>query len=211
MSLFRKCLALTAFLAVLIAGTCIYFTNQADTPEVESDEASASNAVYVVPLHDDTEQFLAAKQQSDEDRWWAQAAVNEWNAAVGRNWIAAKAYIESHQPRAAHAHGRSPTIVSAPGYVGDVPCGGSYPPCCIVARESHGNRHAENPNSTASGPHQMLIGTSNNVARAMGRPDLVGVPAGQWSAADQDEGARVLWAGGKGGSNWLLNGHACWN
>lgn len=96
------------------------------------------------------------------------------------------------------------------------PCGGSLPPCYVLDRES-GHRdgiistydiHAENPKSTAAGKWQMLIGTSNNVALAMGRPDLVGVPASQWSEADQDRGAEILWANGAGCSHWEACGRA---
>ena len=56
---------------------------------------------------------------------------------------------------------------------------------CIRHRESRDDYRAENAHSSASGAYQFLIGTSNNVAAAMGRHDLVGFPAGTWAPWDQ--------------------------
>jgi hypothetical protein len=63
---------------------------------------------------------------------------------------------------------------------------------CVKQRESGGDYGAYNP-SGAAGAYQMLLSTSNTVARWMGRPDLIGVGANNWSPADQDAGALVLY------------------
>jgi hypothetical protein len=63
---------------------------------------------------------------------------------------------------------------------------------CVKQRESGGNYGAYNP-SGAAGAYQMLLSTSNTVAVWMGRSDLVGMSANNWSPADQDAGALVLY------------------
>lgn len=81
---------------------------------------------------------------------------------------------------------------------------------CVVKRESRGYYGAENPTSTASGAYQFLISTSNFVAREIGRPDLIGVPAGNWTRWEQDKGFWRLWNHGQGRGHWAGGSYACW-
>lgn len=201
MSFFRKCLALTAFLAVLIAATCIYFTNNSDIPTVDA-ATVPSNAVHVIPIAHrvDTEMFLAAQRQSDENQWWAQAAINEWNKKVAEN----EAAVAAAQERAMRLTRRArPATQSTGGQsyngnpsgsVNGYPCGGDLPPCYVLKRESGGNPRAENPVSTASGLWQFIDGTWNGFggySHASDAPPDV-----------QNEKARLTWAGGAGAGHW---------
>jgi hypothetical protein len=67
---------------------------------------------------------------------------------------------------------------------------------CVARHESHGSYVAENVHSTAAGKYQLLIGTSNNVARAMGFTWLVGIPASHWAPWDQDLAFGWAWTHG---------------
>ena len=73
---------------------------------------------------------------------------------------------------------------------------------CIVHRESRGDYAARNQRSGASGAYQFMLRTSNEVARRMGHPELVGRPAGTWSKALQDEAFFTLYDHGRGISHW---------
>jgi hypothetical protein len=79
---------------------------------------------------------------------------------------------------------------------------------CVAGPESHGSYVAENAISTAAGKYQMLIGTSNNVARGMGFTWLVGVPASGWAWWDQELGFWWLWNQPNGKRNWMHP--QCW-
>lgn len=81
---------------------------------------------------------------------------------------------------------------------------------CIVNRESHGNYAAKNRYSSAAGAYQFILGTSNSIAKMMGRSDLVGTSARYWSKIDQDHAFWVLWKNGKGRSNWNYPPKQCW-
>ena len=73
-------------------------------------------------------------------------------------------------------------------------CGGDLPTCDILACESGGDIHAENPTSSASGKWQVIDATWNGYggyARASDAPESV-----------QDDFARRLWDGGAGRSQW---------
>lgn len=83
---------------------------------------------------------------------------------------------------------------SATGTVNGYPCGGSLPPCYVLARESGGNPTARNPRSTASGLWQFLDSTwagYAGYARAYLAPPSV-----------QNEKARLVWANGAGCRHW---------
>ena len=73
---------------------------------------------------------------------------------------------------------------------------------CVVHRESRGDYTARNTRSGASGAYQFMLTTSNEVARRMGHPELVGSPAGTWSRALQDEAFFTLLDHGRGISHW---------
>lgn len=89
------------------------------------------------------------------------------------------------------------TRVAAPteaGTVNGYPCGGSLPPCRVLACESGGNPTAQNPTSSASGLWQVLVSTWGGFG---------GYPEAWLAPADvQNEHARILWAGGRGASHW---------
>ena len=73
---------------------------------------------------------------------------------------------------------------------------------CIVAKESGGNYDVVSSNGLWHGAYQFTQGTSDAAARQMGRGDLVGVPANQWSRADQDQAFWTIWNHGAGRHNW---------
>lgn len=73
---------------------------------------------------------------------------------------------------------------------------------CIMRKESGGNYRAVSPNGLYHGAYQFSRPTSDATAKRMGRPDLVGIPASQWSPADQDAAFWTLWDNGRGRSHW---------
>lgn len=111
------------------------------------------------------------------------------------------------QPRKSTSTGTG-TTSSANGASGSSYRGSHYAPGyeslrqCIVHRESRGNYQARNPSSGASGAYQFLLSTSNEVARMMDRPDLVGRPAATWSHYEQDTAFWTLFDHGRGISHW---------
>jgi len=193
--LFRgKCLAVLAIVALLSA--CgIADAQNSDDPIVPKPTVISSD--YAAHLAD-VEHFGAALKQSQEDRWWAWAAVQEWNKAIGRNWLAAKAALDAQRPARVVHHdapsGGGTYSGHAAGSVNGYPCGGDLPDCYILKRESGGNPRAENPVSTASGLWQFIDGTWNNFGgyhHASDAPPEV-----------QNEKARQTWAGGAGAGHW---------
>ncbi len=72
---------------------------------------------------------------------------------------------------------------------------------CVRHRESRGNYGVVNGSSGAGGAYQFLPGTWNNVARHIGRSDLVGVHPSQASRSDQDSMAQALYSW-QGGAPW---------
>jgi hypothetical protein len=103
--------------------------------------------------------------------------------------------------RQAAAERPEPEPPSTPAY-GSGRCGGDLPPCAVLACESGGDIHAQNPTSSASGKWQFIQSTANAAARAIGRPDLVGSPASSWPESVQDQAAAWLYAGGAGRGHW---------
>ena len=81
---------------------------------------------------------------------------------------------------------------------------------CIVWRESRGQYRVVNRSSGAAGAYQFMRRTSNEMARRMGKPWLIGVPASRWSRADQDRAFWMLWNHGKGRSHWYSRSKPCW-
>ena len=73
---------------------------------------------------------------------------------------------------------------------------------CIVNKESTGNYAVVSSNGMYHGAYQFMLGTSDNAARAMGRADLVGLPASQWNRAEQDEAFYTTWNHGAGRGHW---------
>jgi hypothetical protein len=73
---------------------------------------------------------------------------------------------------------------------------------CIVRKESGGNYGVVSSNGLWHGAYQFTRGTGDAAARQMGRGDLVGIPANQWSRADQDQAFWTIWNHGAGRHNW---------
>lgn len=71
---------------------------------------------------------------------------------------------------------------------------------CVRAKESDsaGGYSAQNRISSASGAYQFLDITGDNVNRAMGSDDLVGLPARLWPAYRQDLAFGYLWNASRG-------------
>jgi len=80
---------------------------------------------------------------------------------------------------------------------------------CVVKRESEGHYNVVDPSGTWFGAYQFAMGTSNEAARRMGRRDLVGVPANQWSRSEQDAAFYVIYQGGAGRGHWAGGRYAC--
>lgn len=80
---------------------------------------------------------------------------------------------------------------------------------CIVKRESMGYYAVVNRRSGAAGAYQFLRGTSNYVARKMGRNDLVGKSANRWNRLEQDQAFWTLWNNGKGRGHWAGGRYHC--
>lgn len=76
----------------------------------------------------------------------------------------------------------------------------------ILAREAGGNYGAVNASHTCFGGYQFRLRTSDLAARRMQRPDLVGIPASQWSKEDQDAAFYVIYDRGRGKRNWSRGG-----
>ena len=79
----------------------------------------------------------------------------------------------------------------------------------MVKRESEGHYNVVDPSGTWFGAYQFAMGTSNEAARRMGRRDLVGVPANQWSRSEQDAAFYVIYQGGAGRGHWAGGRYAC--
>lgn len=73
---------------------------------------------------------------------------------------------------------------------------------CIVQRESGGDYGISSSNGMWHGAYQFALDTSNVAAQQMGRPDLVGVTANNWSRHDQDQAFWVMWNNGAGAAHW---------
>lgn len=112
---------------------------------------------------------------------WGYAARLRWAAAVARNGEFVRERISAPQVRHNNA------ITSGR-------CGGDLPPCSVMMCESRGDIRAENPTSSASGKWQILDATwagFGGYAHAAGAPESV-----------QDAKARLIYAGGRGRSQW---------
>lgn len=96
------------------------------------------------------------------------------------------------------ATGSRPTVTASTpaseGTVNGYPCGGTLPPCTVLACESGGNPTAENPTSSASGLWQIIDGTWNNYG---GYPHAASAPA-----EIQNQKAADLYRDGAGIGHW---------
>lgn len=72
----------------------------------------------------------------------------------------------------------------------------------IIWRESRGNYAAVDKKQRWFGAYQFAVRTSDVAARRMKRPDLLGIPANQWSQKDQDAAFYVMFDNGRGRQHW---------
>ena len=91
------------------------------------------------------------------------------------NWAALAAAAERDRA-VAIAKWNAAQHTNTPSQTGSGRCGGSLPPCYIMMRESRGDIHAKNPNSSASGKWQFMDSTWNGYsgyAHASDAPESV--------------------------------------
>lgn len=72
----------------------------------------------------------------------------------------------------------------------------------IIKRESGGNYRIADHKQRWFGAYQFSLQTSNEAARRMRRPDLVGVPANRWADEEQDAAFYLIYNGGLGKKHW---------
>ena len=119
--------------------------------------------------------FERAYHQALREQWFANVQRERWFEARRRNPAAAA--LSPHYP--------AKTLVgSDQGFL-----------ACTRAHESNsaGGYHAVSPGGTYRGAYQFLPSTWDNVARSVGRADLVGVDPAQASSTDQDQLATALY------------------
>jgi len=80
---------------------------------------------------------------------------------------------------------------------------------CIAAREGGGSYLSVDASHRWFGAYQFQLATSNEAARRMHRPELVGVPAHRWSPEDQDAAFYLIYDRGKGKGHWAGGGYPC--
>lgn len=80
---------------------------------------------------------------------------------------------------------------------------------CIMGREGGADYGIADPSRHWFGAYQFHLNTSNEAARRMKRPDLVGVPANRWSPADQDAAFYVIYDRGRGRQHWAGGAYPC--
>lgn len=140
------------------------------------------------------------------------AAPNPWaagNAAVARSVFVFAAAARPPSPRQATAPAAAPPCSRITGSCAvSLTCGGSLPPCFVLARESGGDYRVWNGKcylpfgwlgapcgrSTASGKWQVLRSTWAGYAGFVNAADA--------PPSVQDAFARHLWAGGRGCAHW---------
>lgn len=78
------------------------------------------------------------------------------------------------------------------------PCGGDLPPCSVKQAESHGDYSAFNPTGCSGFGCYGAWQLSGAWAGRLGLP----LDLSQATPEQQDNAARLLWAGGAGCANW---------
>ena len=141
---------------------------------------------------------LAVLQAEEEARLAAEAEAARLAAEAAR--------IAAEEEAARKAAANRPTNdygIADSAYIGSY-YSASYESTrkCIVRKESGGNYGVVSSNGLWHGAYQFTIGTGNNAARQMGRPDLVGTPANRWTRAEQDQAFWTIWNHGAGRHNW---------
>lgn len=133
------------------------------------------------------EESVVEQPSPPSDQYIIDVQVSELN-----NFLAEQHRIEAEKEaaaKAAAATARQATSSQAGVYTESSP---NDFLACVKQRESGGDYGALNRGSSAGGAYQMLMSTANTVANWMERPDLVGIGAQNWSPADQDAGALIL-------------------
>ena len=196
-------------IVVIVIAAVVFHTDSTGSEELSAKDLSA--------LESGSRQANQPTQKEidtlNEALWIHNTNVNTLNEAVWINttnkniWIektnarlaAEKAARDAARKAAAQATPPTTSGASAAPVSGSGRCGGNLPSCCVMNRESGGDIHAQNPNSTASGKWQFINSTWNNY---MGYPTAASAP--EWV---QDQKAAELYAGGAGASHWA--GHGC--
>ena len=80
---------------------------------------------------------------------------------------------------------------------------------CILERESRGDYTATDRTRRWFGGYQFQLRVSNLAARRMKRPELIGLPASQWSPADQDAAFYLIYNRGRGRKHWAGGPYPC--
>jgi hypothetical protein len=139
----------------------------------------------------------AAMTQDYPDSLGVQTDVNVWATEWERQEVE-RIEREAEAERMERARQDASVSVARPR------SGTSDAAACTRAHESDtaGGYHAYNPAGPYYGAYQFLRSTWDNVARAMGRDDLVGILPSDASPADQDAAFWALWDDGRGASHF---------
>lgn len=201
---------LAAALAITIVGTSV--PSVAALPSQPDHIVAAGVTSTVAELEAQAAAEAAAREA-------AEAAAREAAEAAAREAAAkaeAEAKAKAEAAAKAKAQAKSGGSASSARGIADSAYTGSYYNAsyegvrkCIVKRESGGNYGIVSSNGQYHGAYQFSRSTGDVTARKMGRPDLVGTPASQWSRAEQDEGFWTLWNHGAGRSHWSSTARPC--
>ena len=80
---------------------------------------------------------------------------------------------------------------------------------CILARESGGDYSVADPTRRWFGGYQFQLRISDLAARRMRRPELIGLPASEWSPLDQDAAFYLIYDRGRGRRHWAGGRYPC--
>jgi hypothetical protein len=73
----------------------------------------------------------------------------------------------------------------------------------ILDREAGGDYTAEDSKHRWFGGYQFHLKTSNSAAERMDRPDLIDIPANQWTPDEQDAAFYLIYDRGRGRKHWF--------
>jgi len=199
--------ALTAaVLAAAVVGTSVSST--AALPATNDYAVASGVTATVAQLQAEAEAKAAAEAEARAKAEAEAAAAAKAEAEAAAKAEAAKAKASAPATKPAPATSR-PSGGSTNDYgIADSAYTGSYYNAayestrkCIVRKESGGN-YGIVGSGTYFGAYQFSRSTGDATARMMGRGDLVGTPANQWSRADQDQAFWTLWNNGAGRGHW---------
>jgi hypothetical protein len=149
----------------------------------KSNPKQAVETIELQPVYQPIEQELDAKD-AEIRKFVEEEAVRQYLEAVYQERLKAEAVarVEAAKARAAKANQRSAAAYS--GSINGIPCGGEYPPCWVLMRESRGSMTAYNRTGCSGrgcyGPYQCDPRTCDGSLESVKR----------------------VWNGGKGCSHW---------